>query len=269
MSAEIRLGTQGWNYDAWEGPFYPEKTRASDYLTVYARAFDTVEVDSTFYATPAESTVKSWVERTPSGFEFALKMPQEVTHEHRLRPVTSVEPEFYDRVRLLGEKLGPILVQLGPDFDPSELPALVDFTARAPTDLKVAIEFRHRGWLTDGVIALLRDRNIGIALVDGRWLARKTMRALAAQPTSTFAYIRWMGPNRDIIDYSRVQADRTYEIDLWTDTIKEMGSKVDTIYGYVANTFSGHSPATAREFQSRLGQTPVDPELLGEQMSLF
>lgn len=269
MSAEIRLGTQGWNYDAWEGPFYPEKTRASDYLTVYARAFDTVEVDSTFYGVPAESTVRSWVERTPPGFEFALKMPQEVTHEHRLRPVTSVEPEFYERARQLGEKLGPILVQLGPDFDPSELPALVDFTARVPTDLMVAIEFRHRGWITDGVIALLRDRNIGIALVDGRWLARKTMRALAAHPTSNFAYIRWMGPNRDIIDYSRVQADRTYEIDLWTETIKEISSKVDTIYGYVANTFSGHSPATVRDLQVRLGQTPVDPELLGEQMSLF
>jgi uncharacterized protein YecE (DUF72 family) len=269
VSAKIRLGTQGWNYDAWEGPFYPEQTRASDYLTVYARAFDTVEVDSTFYATPAESTVKSWVERTPAGFEFALKMPQEVTHEHRLRPVTNVETEFYERARQLGEKLGPILVQLGPDFDPSELPALVDFSARVPTDLKVAIEFRHRGWITEGVVALLRDRNIGIALVDGRWLARKTMRALALQPTSSFAYIRWMGPNRDIIDYSRVQADRTYEMDLWTETIKEMSSKVETVYGYVANTFSGHSPASVRELQSRLGQTPVSPELLGEQMSLF
>lgn len=269
MTAAIRFGTQGWNYDSWEGSFYPERTRASDYLTVYARAFETVEVDSTFYATPAESTVKSWGERTPAGFCFALKMPQEVTHGYRLRSVTGAEEEFYARARLLGDKLGPILVQLGPDFDPSELPALVDFTARVPTDLEVAIEFRHRGWITEGVIALLRDRNIAIALVDGKWLARKTMRALALQPTSGFAYIRWMGPNRDLIDYSRVQVDRTYEIDLWTETITEMRSKVKTVYGYVANTFSGHSPATVRELQQRFGQTPVDPELLGEQMSLF
>jgi uncharacterized protein YecE (DUF72 family) len=269
MTAEIRIGTQGWNYDAWVGPFYPSGTRASDFLTVYARAFDTVEVDSTFYATPAESTVRSWVERTPPGFIFALKLPQEISHEQRLRDVNGAEAEFYARARQLGDKLGPILVQLGPDFDPSELPALVDFTGRVPADLKIAIEFRHRGWITDGVVALLRDRNIGIALVDGKWLARKTMRAIAKEPTSDFAYIRWMGPNRDLIDYSRVQADRTYEIDLWTETILEMSSKVGAIYGYVANTFSGHSPATAREIQQRLGQVPVNPELLGEQMSLF
>ncbi len=269
MTADIRIGTQGWNYDAWVGPFYPDGTRPSDFLTVYARAFDTVEVDSTFYATPAESTVKSWTERTPPGFTFALKLPQEITHEHRLRDATGAEEEFYARVRLLGDKLGPLLVQLGPDFDPSELPALVDFTSRAPTDLKIAIEFRHRGWITEGVVALLRERNIGIALVDGKWIARKTMRALAKEPTSNFAYIRWMGPNRDLIDYSRVQADRSYEVDLWVESIVEMSSKVGAVYGYVANTFSGHSPATARDLQRKLGQNAVAPELLGEQMSLF
>ena len=78
-----------------------------------------------------------------------------------------------------------------------------------------------------------------------------------------------MGPNRDIVDYTRVQLDRSYEIDLWSEAIGELSEKVSQVFGYVANTFSGHSPATAREFQNRLGQTPVDPDLLGEQMSLF
>ncbi|HEX8431134.1 MAG TPA: DUF72 domain-containing protein, partial [Longimicrobium sp.] len=84
MSAPVRIGTQGWNYAAWVGPFYPDGTRAPDFLATYARAFDTVEVDSTFYAVPAAKTVKRWAERTPDGFIFALKMPQEVTHERRL-----------------------------------------------------------------------------------------------------------------------------------------------------------------------------------------
>ena len=66
--AHIRLGTQGWNYDAWVGPFYPTGTRPADYLTVYARAFDTVEVDSTFYAVPPTKTVRGWYDRTPAGF---------------------------------------------------------------------------------------------------------------------------------------------------------------------------------------------------------
>jgi len=163
MSAEIHIGTQGWNYDAWVGPFYPTGTRPSDFLTVYARAFDSVEVDSTFYASPAATTIRSWVDRTPKGFVFALKMPQEITHEHRLRDETGASEAFFERARELGDKLGPVLVQMGPDFQPGELPALVDFIGRAPRDLRIAIEFRHRGWITDGVLALLGEHNIALA----------------------------------------------------------------------------------------------------------
>ena len=269
MAAEIHIGTQGWNYDDWVGPFYPAGTRPSDFLTVYARAFDSVEVDSTFYASPAPNTIRGWMERTPRNFVFALKLPQEITHEHRLRDQTGAAEAFFERVRELGSKLGPVLVQTGPDFQPGELPALVDFISRVPTDLRIAIEFRHRGWISDGVIALLRERNIALALIDGRWIPRKLMLSLASRPTADFAYIRWMGPNRDLIDYSRVQVDRSHEIDAWSDAIGELSEKVTHIYGYVNNHFSGHSPASAREFQARLGQTPVDPDLLGEQMSLF
>ena len=119
------------------------------------------------------------------------------------------------------------------------------------------------------MLALLREHNIALALSDGRWIPRKVMINLATRPTADFAYIRWMGPNRDLVDYARVQVDRSYEIDLWSEAIGEMSDKLSHVYGYVANTFSGHSPATAREFQYRLGLTPVDPDLLGEQMSLF
>jgi len=97
MARTIRIGTQGWNYDAWIGPFYPAGTRATDYLTIYARAFDTVEVDSTFYATPAVKTVRGWAQRTPDDFTFALKLPQEITHERRLRDVDELAAEFFDR----------------------------------------------------------------------------------------------------------------------------------------------------------------------------
>ena len=110
MSAAIRLGAQGWNYDAWVGPFYPTGTRSADYLTTYARAFDTVEVDSTFYAIPPAKTVKGWRDRVPAGFRFALKLPQEITHENRLRNSADQLALFAERARLLGDKLGPILI---------------------------------------------------------------------------------------------------------------------------------------------------------------
>ena len=96
VAAETHIGKQGWNYDAWVGSFYPIGTRPSDFLTVYARAFDSVEVDSTFYASPAATTIRSWVERTPKRFIFSLKMPQEITHEQRLRDSTRASETFFE-----------------------------------------------------------------------------------------------------------------------------------------------------------------------------
>ncbi|MBA3670961.1 MAG: DUF72 domain-containing protein [Gemmatimonadaceae bacterium] len=269
MSSHIRIGTQGWNYDAWVGPFYPSGTRPVDYLTVFARAFDTVEVDSTFYAIPPVKSVRGWYERTPPGFVFALKMPQEITHERRLRDADDLTQLFYDRARELGDKLGPVLVQLGPDFVPGELPALVRFLPSLPRDMKFAVEFRHRGWITDGVIALLAEHEVALALTDARWIPRKQMLALAARPTAPFTYIRWMGPNRDFVDYSRIQADRTAELESWAAVLWPLAQKRVTVYGYVNNHFAGHSPQSARELQAMLRMTPVDPGMLGEQMSLF
>ena len=265
----IHIGTQGWNYDAWVGPFFPDGTRPADFLSVYSRAFSSVEVDSTFYGVPSPTTFQSWYDRTPKDFIFSLKLPQEITHEQRLRDSLGIGETFYEGARELRHKLGPVLVQLGPDFDPGELPALVDFVGKIPSDIRFTIEFRHRGWFTEGVIALLRDRNIGLTLVDGRWVPRKLMLSLAHRPTSDFVYIRLMGPNRDLVDYSRIQVDRTREIDLWMAAIAQIPAGVTDVFGYVANTFTGHSPATAREMQYRLGQHPVDPSLLGEQLSLF
>jgi uncharacterized protein YecE (DUF72 family) len=269
MTARVRIGTQGWNYDAWVGPFYPSGTRAADYLTVYARAFDTVEVDSTFYAIPPVKTVRGWYDRTPHGFVFALKLPQEITHERRLRDADDVAELFYDRARELGEKLGPVLIQLGPDFGPVELPALANLLPKLPRDIRFSVEFRQRGWIQDGVLALLAEHDVGLTLTDARWIPRKQMLSLASRPTTNFLYVRWMGANRDIIDYSRVQIDRTAELEQWSGVLWPLALKGVSVYGYVNNHFAGHSPQSARELQRLLHQTPVDPGTLGEQMSLF
>ena len=269
MTGTIRIGTQGWNYDAWVGPFYPTGTRAADYLSVYARAFGTVEVDSTFYAIPAAKTVRGWAERVPAGFKFALKLPQEITHENRLRDSADLAALFFDRARELGDKLGPVLIQLGPDFAPAELPALAQFLPLLPGDVQVAVEFRQRGWIHDGVLALLAEHGVALALVDARWIPRKQMLALAARPTSDFAYVRWMGPNRNLVDYSRIQVDRSRELEQWSQVLWSLSERVKEVYGYVNNHFAGHSPASARDLQRLLGQRPVEPDRLGEQMTLF
>lgn len=265
----LRLGTQGWNYDAWVGPFYPPGTRPADFLSLYAKAFNTVEVDSTFYAAPAAKTVRDWGARVPAGFTFALKLPKEISHENRLRDPAGLAREFFDRARELGTKLGPILVQLGPDFLPEERPALAEFLATLPLDLKFAVEFRQRGWIDEEVLALLADHNVALALTDARWIPRKTMLKLAARPTADFAYVRWMGPDRDIVDYSRIQFDRGRELDAWSEALRALAEQVIDVWGFANNHFAGHSPATARELQEKVGQTPVMPETLRVQRSLF
>src|SRR5204863_8240908 len=99
MAGRIHLGTQGWNYDAWVGPFYPVGTRPADFLSVYARAFDTGEVYSTFYGIPAARTVRNCARKTPDDFVFSLKLPQEITHERRLRDADDLALEFFDGAR--------------------------------------------------------------------------------------------------------------------------------------------------------------------------
>lgn len=269
MSASIHIGTHGWNYNAWIGSFFPDGMRSSNSLTMYAKAFHTVEVDSTFYAIPPESTFRSWRERTPSGFIFALKFPQAVTHEGRLRDSTGTTELFFDRIRILGDKLGPTLIQLGPDFGPGELSSFVDFLPRIPTDLKVAIEFRQRGWITEHVVELLRGHNIALTLTDGPWIPRNWALKLVTKPTANFTYIRWMGDDRSITDHSHIQLDRTEVLNRWKDAIVDGSQCVDDVYAYMSNYFAGHAPASARSMQQLLGLPNLDPELLGDQIRLF
>ena len=268
----ILIGTQGWNYTAWVGPLYPPGTRASEFLPTYARAFRAVEVDSTFYAVPDAKAVRAWMERTPPDFTFALKMPKEITHERRLRDADDLVREFLDRARELGTKLGPILLQMGPDFGPDELPALEQFVASLPRDLRFAVELRQSSWMRSDVRPHLADvlarHGVALALSDGRWIRRETMLELAEQATADFLYVRWMGPDREITDYSRVQFDRSEEIRAWAEVLKRAAHTKD-IYGFFNNHFAGHSPASAREMQRLLGQQPVDPETLRGQRSLF
>jgi uncharacterized protein YecE (DUF72 family) len=135
--------------------------------------------------------------------------------------------------------------------------------------LKFAVEFRQKGWIQEETIALLAEHGVALTLADARWVPRETMLRLADRPTADFAYVRWMGPNRDITDFSRLQVDRTAELERWAKTLPALLSKVVTVYGYVNNHFAGHSPATVRTLQKMLGQVSVDPAQLGEQLGLF
>src|SRR5215212_1367792 len=116
----VHVGCQGWNYEDWvAGPtervFYPRGTRAAGMLEIYARVFQTVEVDSTFYAIPPTTTFEGWAKRTPPHFTFSLKLPQEITHERALGSgTTALLEEFCERARILESRLASVLIQLPP-----------------------------------------------------------------------------------------------------------------------------------------------------------
>src|SRR5579863_5709614 len=160
---EIRLGTSSFTAAGWENSFYPPGMKPAEYLTYYATKFDTVEVDSTFYRAPSASTVQGWARKTPDNFIFAVKVPQEITHEKILADCDSEFSEFVRTMDLLGEKLGPMLFQF-PYFNRGVFTSGAQFVTRLrpflqklPKEHKFAIEIRNKNWLDAAFAQLLRD----------------------------------------------------------------------------------------------------------------
>ena len=267
--AEFRLGTQGWNYPAWSGPFYPLGLKAADFLPTYARAFPAVEIDSTFYAIPSEPVVAEWRDQVPEGFLFALKVPQEVTHEKRLVDADQKLGRFLHRAKGLGDRLGPLLLQMSPDFRAGDAnrQTLRRFLEALPEGFRWAVEFRQSQWVTPETMEILRERGVALALVDGRWIKRGVMLDLALEPTADFAYLRWMGAPRRMGD--RPQQDRAREIGAWVEALRVLEGRVSTVFGFVNNDFQGHAPASVRQLQKQLGLPVVEPTMLREQAELF
>jgi uncharacterized protein YecE (DUF72 family) len=274
--SEVHIGAQGWNYDDWVGPFYPRGARPGDYPDLYVKAFDTVEIDSTFYAVPSEASIKSWVARAPAGFTYSLKLPQEITHQNRLSESEDVLLRFCERARALGDKLALILIQMPPDFSPRSFAALRSFLPLLPADLRFALELRDRQWLNrvngERVLPLLGDHRVALALVDSKWIPRElTFRLIERMEKwaiRDFAYVRWLGP-RELTDYSRVQINRDQELAEWAEAFALLRQHTTQIFGYFNNHYQGHSPASCNQFRKLLRLPVIEPETLNAQPSLF
>src|SRR5215208_6660898 len=163
---DLYLGTSGWSYADWEGTLYPEGFPPGARLSEYAKHYATVEIDSTFYGTPRRSTVERWREIVPEGFLFAAKFPQEITHEKNL--VGSEEPAhtFIQTMSLLGDRRGPLLLQLPPSFSVEGMGVLEDFLSILPEGPRYAVEVRHRSWLGSDLPELLGEQGVALTLID-------------------------------------------------------------------------------------------------------
>ncbi|MBF8255626.1 MAG: protein of unknown function DUF72 [Anaerolineales bacterium] len=139
VPGRLLLGTQGFAFDDWVGPFYPPGTAKADYLARYADHFHTVEIDSTFYGTPRPAVVRGWYDRTPADFVFAAKFPRAITHDKQLAEAESEGAEFVTVMQGLGEKLAVLTLQFAFDFEPAQWPRLEHFLEGLPSGPRYAV----------------------------------------------------------------------------------------------------------------------------------
>jgi uncharacterized protein YecE (DUF72 family) len=157
------VGTSGFQYTEWKGNFYPEDLPTAKMLPYYAERLTTTEINYTFHRIPAAKTIENWNKLTPAKFRFALKAPQKITHWSKLRDCGDTMRFFHDVVSGLGEKLGPILFQLPPNFKKDAV-LLAEFVNCFPTGMRAAFEFRHDSWFGDDVWEIFKSRNVALCL---------------------------------------------------------------------------------------------------------
>src|SRR5580658_7544284 len=162
----VEVGTSGYSYKEWKGKFYPVDLPATQWLPFYAARLRTVEINNSFYRMPSEKTISDWAADVPPGFTFALKAPQRITHQKRLKDVRDLVLTFVRIAGGLGDKMGPLLFQL-PPFMKKDVSRLEDFLAALPSGLRVALEFRHASWFDDEVYETLRTHRAALCAAEG------------------------------------------------------------------------------------------------------
>lgn len=183
----LYIGTSGWQYKHWLGRFYPRDPRPNDDLRFYAQRFQTVEINVSFYRLPEADTFAAWERRAPADFIFAVKASRYLTHLKRLIDPEEPVERLMSRACRLGLKLGPVLLQLPPDLtcEPDRLRRTLAAFGGA---VRVAVEFRHESWFTDGIRDLLAAHNAALCLAD-----RRAELLTPAWRTADWGYIRFHG----------------------------------------------------------------------------
>lgn len=231
--SRIWIGTSGYNYPEWRGSFYPEKMKPADMLPFYAAAFDTVEINYTFYRMPNAKTIDGWASATPADFRFVLKAPKRITHEKRLKDYGDTLAVFVRLASGLEERLGPLLFQLPPNLK-KDLPRLEAFLDDLPDTAKAAFEFRHESWFDEDVFAALRARGAALCIADSEKISAPLVR------TAPFAYFRL-----------RDEGYQDADIASWADKVRD-ASHAGEVYVFFKHEESGKGPAFAKQLRGLL-----------------
>ena len=240
--SQILIGTSGWHYPSWKGPFFPRGLSLKDQLAWYAAQFRTTELNGVFYRTPTEEAVTSWRAQTPDDFVFAWKASKFITHWKRLSARSDNSLELLERrLELLGGKVGPILFQLPPQFARND-ERLASFLRMLNRKRRYAFEFRHPGWYAPRVLRLLADENIALCISD---------HADAPAPwkrTADFVYLRGHGPGGRYKGHYRTET-----LKAWARRIKGWRSRGCDVFVYFDNDQKSAAPRDAKRLIEIVG----------------
>lgn len=231
--SRVWIGTSGYNYPEWRGTFYPEKMKPADMLPFYAAAFDSVEINYTFYRMPNAKTIDGWAVATPAEFRFVLKAPKRITHEKRLKDFGDTLAVFVRLASGLEGRLGPLLFQLPPNLK-KDLSRLEAFLDELPDTAKAAFEFRHESWFDEDVFTALRARGAALCIADSEKISAPNVR------TAAFSYFRL-----------RDEGYQDADIAAWADKVRE-ASQSGEVYVFFKHEESGKGPAFAKQLRALL-----------------
>ena len=275
MTGRVRIGTSSWSAKEWVGPFYPPGTDPKAFLTEYAKRFDSVETDSTYYRVPSKTMVRSWADRTPDDFRMSAKFPRSVCHAGdgpkpnpdrilHLEHTAKDRHDFFTAMLELGPKCGPLVLQF-PYFNKkvfaSEKPfmdRLDQFLGDLPTDFEYAVEVRNRQWFTAELAYLLRSHNVSMVLVDQAWMPHADELPSRLDPVTTdFAYIRLLGDRKEIEaitkTWEKEVIDRDERLMRWATVIRALRDRLPETFAFANNHYAGHGPTTVRKLTEMLG----------------
>ena len=242
--ARVHVGTSGWVYRHWRGVFYPRRLPAREWFGYYAAAFDTVEVNNTFYRLPDEQRFGAWARQAPPGFLYAVKASRYLTHLKRLKDAAEPLERFLGRARRLGEHLGPVLYQLPPHWA-CDVDRLRAFLELLPADLLHVFEFRDPSWYVEEVRELLAAHGACFCIHDLRGSVSPEW------ATGPAVYLRFHGPT------ARAYAGGypTARLRLWAERVEAYLESGRDVFAYFNNDDAGHAVADARQLRALLGET--------------
>jgi uncharacterized protein YecE (DUF72 family) len=237
----VRVGTSGWVYRPWRGPFYPTDLPQKRWFQFYAEQFDTAEINATFYRLPSQAAVAAWREAAPPGFQFAWKASRYITQAKKLRDAEAPLARVYAPMAALGDKTGPTLFQLPPQLR-LDLERLETFLGLLPHGQRQTIEFRHPGWYVDEVFAALARHDVALCISDHHDAPAPWVQ------TASFVYVRGHGPGGT---YAGSYGDP--ELAHWARHIAAWRDAGRDVYAYFDNDIGCAAPFDARRLRDGLG----------------